>query len=308
MSRTIPSGLLSHLQGECHTLAHLLKLTRKDATVLGFTDHDADIAYGGAVYEAATGANLTAISGANNLSVDTLDATMLIDSEKISEADIRAGLYDLAEIRIYLVNYADLGLGNVTLFRGWLGEVTQGQESFTAELRSLFQAYSQNIVELYSPACRADLGDSRCKVNLESLTVTGLIDSVNPESPLQVVRDVNRTEATGFFDMGKLTWTTGSNAGRSVEVKHWDLSTKEFTLNAPMPESISAGNRYSVYPGCDKTIKTCEETYSNSINFRGEPYVPGTFSVAETTSGNYITPGWNNYDSGDDTGGSLSQG
>jgi hypothetical protein len=49
---------------------------------------------------------------------------------------------------------------------------------FRAELRGLSQALSQQIVELYTPDCRADLGDARCKVNLAALTVTGAITAV----------------------------------------------------------------------------------------------------------------------------------
>ncbi len=49
--------------------------------------------------------------------------------------------------------------------RGWFGEVTLSEQGiFRTELRGLTQALSQRIGELYSPECRADLGDHRCKV------------------------------------------------------------------------------------------------------------------------------------------------
>ena len=32
---------------------------------------------------------------------------------------------------------------------------------------------------------------------------------------------------------------------------------------------------YDLYRGCDKTFETCRDTFSNSVNFRGFPYIPG---------------------------------
>jgi hypothetical protein len=60
----------------------------------------------------------------------------------------------------------------VTLRRGWLGEVEAGDDgAFRAELRGLTQALQQRTGELYSPECRADLGDARCRVSIEPARV-----------------------------------------------------------------------------------------------------------------------------------------
>ena len=75
-----------------------------------------------------------------------------------------AGLYDHAEISVFQVNYTDTGQGVIPLREGWLGEVTFNDGRFVAEIRGLTQRLSQRVGELYSPSCRADLGDTRCKV------------------------------------------------------------------------------------------------------------------------------------------------
>ncbi len=82
-----------------------------------------------------------------------------------TERDIRAGVWDYAEVRIFLVNWANLALGEIKQRRGRLGEVVINDDgTFRAELRGLTQLLQQAVGELYSPECRADLGDSRCKV------------------------------------------------------------------------------------------------------------------------------------------------
>ena len=55
----------------------------------------------------------------------------------------------------------------MALHRGYLGEVISTQSGmFTAELRGLVQRLAQKVGDLYSADCRADLGDSKCKIPL----------------------------------------------------------------------------------------------------------------------------------------------
>jgi hypothetical protein len=58
VAQGISAGLQTHIAGEVTTLATCWKMTRRDATVLGFTDHDADIVFDSVTYKAATGFNM----------------------------------------------------------------------------------------------------------------------------------------------------------------------------------------------------------------------------------------------------------
>lgn len=280
--KSISAGLAAHIAGEVTTLATCWKLTRTDSVVQGFTDHDRDIIFSGVTYKAATGFTPTAISTSAALNVDNLDVEGALDSTAIGDADILAGKYDFAEIEIFLLNYADLTQGALKLRRGWLGEVSLKNHQFTAEVRGLTQRLSQTIGELYSPSCRARLGDARCKVNLASHTVTGSATSVVDR---QQFTDSARTEASGLFNFGKITFTGGANNGLSMEVKEYSYKPGAggtFILALPMPYVISASNGYSVHKGCDKTLSVCKSRFGNVVNFRGEPHVPGLDRSLET--------------------------
>ena len=112
------------------------------------------------------------------MSVDNLDLDGQTFSSKITEEELLAGLYDYAEIEIFIVNYEDLSQGKLIVKRGRLGEVTLNAQMFQAEVRGLTQHLSQTIGEVFSPSCRAILGDSRCKVSLAGFTVAATVTEI----------------------------------------------------------------------------------------------------------------------------------
>lgn len=79
----------------------------------------------------------------------------------------------------------------------------------------------------------------------------------------------------GYFDGGKITFTSGANAGRSMEVKAYVPGL--LVLAMPMPYPLAVGDAYSLTPGCGRRIiEDCVGVYNNAINFDGEPCRPGT--------------------------------
>ena len=73
-------GLLAHLATGATTICRAWAVTRKDQRVLGFTDHDGDLEFGGIVFRANTGLSARALQLATGLSVDntTLQDTGLL--------------------------------------------------------------------------------------------------------------------------------------------------------------------------------------------------------------------------------------
>ena len=277
--RTASSNMTAHLAGEVTSLAVCWKLTLVGGTVMGFTDHTSDLTISSQLYKAATGFSPTSVETKDKFSVDNLDVAGILDAAAITEADIMAGKYDFAEIEIFMVNVTDLTQGIITHRRGWLGEVTLKNGQFIAEVRGLAQKLSQNIVELYTPTCRAVFGDGRCKANLATYTVGGTVNTV---SSRQIFISNSMTQAAGYFSGGEVVWLTGANAGRRMEIK--EFSNKQFTLVLPMPNNVAVGDTFNAIAGCDKTIGTCVAKFNNAVNFRGEPYVPGMDKMLSTAA------------------------
>jgi hypothetical protein len=159
--------MIAHIEGEALTLATLWRVVRRDGTIFTFTDHDADIVYGGETYLAALGYSRSAIASGSELAVDEGELLGLLDAASIDPVELRAGLWDHASVRIFTVNWADLTQGEIKLRKGTLGEVVAVDDgSFRAELRGLAQPLQATVGSLYQPECRADLGDARCGIPL----------------------------------------------------------------------------------------------------------------------------------------------
>lgn len=151
--------MISHLGQEVTTLATCWELKRRDGKFFRFTDNVTPLVIDGFRYRADVGYSRSAIASGSSLAVDSLEVVGAFDSETITEQDLRNGLFDGSEIRIFLVNYNSLADGVVRMRRGTLGEVQDlpfGQ--FVAELRGLSYKLQQTIGNLYQPGCRAQLG------------------------------------------------------------------------------------------------------------------------------------------------------
>lgn len=284
--KTITPQMRAHLDSGATTLASCWQITRTDGQVYRYTDHDADIelaapAEVAGTYKSRVGYTGTNIANSADNAVDNLDVTVRFADGGISAADIEAGLFDYAEVRLFLVNWADPdGCGIIRMRRGYLGEVKLKNGWGVCELRGLMQALQQPVGDTYSPACTADLGDARCKINLPDWTVTGTVSAVTDRRRFS---DSGRGEAEQWFRFGKLTFTSGLNAGRSMEVKAFDAGGA-FELFQPMPHPIQVGDTYSVHAGCDKRHEKqadgsyagdCKNKFGNVVNYRGHPCLVG---------------------------------
>jgi uncharacterized phage protein (TIGR02218 family) len=105
--KTISAALAQHLAGEVTTLAAIWRITRKDGQRFFFTEHDRDIVFDGEVYRADAGFARTAIRSDAGFAVDNLDLVGVFAAGGIVEDEVRAGLFDGAEIAISFVNWQD---------------------------------------------------------------------------------------------------------------------------------------------------------------------------------------------------------
>lgn len=279
--KSVGSSLLAHMQSEVTTLATCWKVTRRDGQIFGFTDHSGNLVISGITYLASTGYTATAIKSSAALNVDNLDVQGALDSSTITDEDLLAGLWDFAEVEIFLVNYEDTSMGVMNLRTGNIGNVQTGRGLFVTELRGMMQRLQQAVGRLIMPACNADLGDARCGINLDVFSNGKASTSVTTRTNNRQFSASGLGQATGWFDGGLLTFTGGENDGLSMEVKSF-TSGGAILLFLPMPFDVAVSDTFTITAGCDKSHSTCNSKFSNTINFRGFPHLPG---VGRLTSG-----------------------
>lgn len=257
------------LQEEVTTAAWCWKLSLRDGTVFGFTNHDEDITLGGVTYEASTGFVPTAVETSNNMAVDNLEVEGFLDSSRIQAEDIATGRFDFAKVEVFLCNWMNTKDPLLVIRKGTTGQIKTDKYGFQAEVRGLLEAYQQSAGTVYQKSCRAKLGDFQCKVELSLLTTSGQVMQVNQNGTIQT----NLSQSKGYFDYGVMTFNTGANSGCQYEVKTFEDGL--LTLFLPAIFSVAIGDTFSITPGCDGNFSTCRTKFNNGMNFRGEPHIPG---------------------------------
>ncbi|MEM7775752.1 MAG: DUF2163 domain-containing protein [Pseudomonadota bacterium] len=275
--KNLSDDMTAHLESGATTLCWCWRVARRDGTVLGFTDHDRDVTFGGVTYEAESGLSATELQESVGLSVDNLDVTGALTSDRLTPEDLAAGLYDDAAVDVYRVNWTDTDQ-HVLMRSGSLGEVKRGNLEFVAEVRGLAHYLQQPNGRLLQYSCDADLGDHRCRVDLtaSAYRVVGGVTDVIHDRKFAV--DGLAAQGSDWFTRGLLTFTGGANPEIAIEVKHHVVDTDTVTIElwrAP-PRPAVVGDTFVLTAGCDKQIAMCANKFSNAANFRGFPNIPGT--------------------------------
>ena len=269
--------LLDHLATGTTTVCRAWAVTRADGTVMGFTDHDRSLRFGGISFKADSGLTAKALQQSTGLSVDNTEAMGALSDAAITEADILAGRYDGAEVQSWLVNWADVRQ-RMLLFRGTLGEITRAGGAFHAELRGLAERLNQVQGRVYHRHCSAVLGDGQCRfdTSLPGYSAEAAVQAVEGA----VVLDFAELETfeDRWFERGRLLVQTGAAAGLSGFVKSDRLAadgTRRVELWQRLGADLASGDVVRLEAGCDKRSATCRQKFNNFLNFRGFPHIPG---------------------------------
>ncbi len=274
--KTLPTGLEAHLLSGATTLCWCWRLTRRDGTKFGFTDHDRDLTFEGTTFEAASGFTASEIKDSVGLNVDNLEVTAAVTSQRLAENDLTAGIYDDAKVEIYRVNWQSADQ-RVLMRSGSLGEVKRSGHAFAAEVRGLAHYLQQPKGRVFQYSCDADLGDGRCQVTLATPANTGTGALVSVSSTRRFTVSGLSAFASGWFSRGLLTFTSGAALAQKIEIKSHSKVASDVIIELwqPAVAPLLPGQTFTVTAGCDKTLDTCRARFANAVNFRGFPHMPG---------------------------------
>lgn len=275
--RDIPAALEAHLARQATTLCRAWRITRTDGTVIGLTEHDADLNLAGTQFAAAGGHRASDVESALGLAVDTSELAGAFSHETIGDRALAEGRFDGARVETFAVNWVQPSQ-HVLLHVHEIGEVSFAGEAFRTELRSLAHRLDQPQGRVYARRCDAVLGDRRCGVDLDTpeRSATGTVIAA-PRSDRASVAGLDGF-AAGWFRQGLLIWQNGTNAGLKIELAdhHIRDGGVEFVFWTEPPNRPQPGDAFHVMAGCSKTFETCREKFGNQLNFQGFPHLPGS--------------------------------
>ena len=272
----ISAEFQAHLGSGITTVCRCWGVVRGDGVSYGFTDHDRSIAFEGLDFKADSGLTAKALQQTSGLAVDNSEALGAISDAAITEEDIAAGRFDGAEVRAWLVNWADLDQ-RVLQFRGTIGELRRSGGAFQAELRGLTEALNQPQGRVYQKPCTAVLGDKNCRFAFD---VPGYVAEL-PVEYVDEARIFRFAQISGFeprwFEYGRFVVLSGEAAGLVGVIKndHQTNEGREIELWEGFRAKIAKGDLVRIEAGCDKRDKTCRLKFDNFMNYRGFPDIPG---------------------------------
>jgi uncharacterized phage protein (TIGR02218 family) len=270
------AALFAHLASGATTTCRVWKVLRKDGTVYGFTDHDQDLIFDGTVFKASSGMTAHALQQGLGLSVDNSEAVGALSDAAITEADLMAGRFDNAEVRSWLVNWADVAQ-RIEQFHGSFGEIQRSAGQFRAELRGLTEALNQPQGRAYQKTCSAVLGDGQCRFDLSQPGFSRDLEILASPGDGVYHLAVQPDLAEHWFERGRVTVLNGPAAGLVGLVKFDRDLDGERVIELWVDFGLAplAGDSVRLEAGCDKLAATCKAKFDNFLNFRGFPDLPG---------------------------------
>jgi uncharacterized phage protein (TIGR02218 family) len=275
------STLLEHLAEGTTTVCLCWAVVRRDGVVLGFTDHDCDLEFEGISFRAGSGLTARALQQVTGLAVDNAEAVGALSDAALRAEDLQAGRYDGAEVRLWMVNWQDVG-ARLLRFRGHLGEVAQTGIAFRAELRGLTEALNRPMGRVIQAGCDAVLGDARCGFDLTRPGFAGTFTVAAVTERRKLHLEGLGGFEPGWFERGQAQVLSGAAAGLLGMVKsdrvHGALRVVE--LWEEPGQGIAVGDQLRLLAGCDRRAETCRLKFDNFLNFRGFPNVPSEDWIA----------------------------
>lgn len=256
--------------------ARLVKITCLDGTILRIAEADETITVGNA-FTPLPGCTISAIKHIINGEMPSMEIRFahsvggVIDTE-----DLNNGVWDGAEVIVYVVDRASLSSLGDPIFTGTIQPITidpiGGGGSF--DIRGI-AAQAESVIQTYQPMCRTDLFSSLCQLNEDDFkytcTIATIIDAYN-----FIVSGVVSPPADGYFNQGVCL----TDGGLAFVTSNWTQSSSKITMMPDCRTSrLTEGEGITLYAGCDKTAATCLAKFNNIINFQGEPHFLGINSI-----------------------------
>jgi hypothetical protein len=163
--RAVPEEMAARIESGAATLCHVWLLRRADGAKMGFTDHDRPLTVDSVLCAAASGWSAGAMDSDVGLAAGTATVAGGLDDVGLTEAEVEAGLYERARVELWRVDWLRPDL-RVRLWTARLTRIRREGAAFVAELEGPLAALERVVGRTYGRDCDAQLGDTRCGVDL----------------------------------------------------------------------------------------------------------------------------------------------
>lgn len=285
--RTAPAAVKTWLAANSVAWrAELYTLTLLSGSVYRWTTADLDLVVSGNTFRTA-GANGPLIERSQStqrarLQIDTVDVrlygTAFAIGGKSLQLNAAQGLFDGARLQIdqLVGNHPShaISLGPIpSWFEGRVAEVEPVAQGVRLRVKSELEALNVLLPKFtLQPICGHAVYDAGCTLSRAAFTLSGTVSAASSASSFTTATAAVTAKTSGYFNLGVVTFTSGSLNGQKQAIAAWSGTT--FTMQLPFTATPGVGDSFTVYPGCPRDKATCNTKFSNLVNFRGFPHVP----------------------------------
>lgn len=240
----------------------LFKFSRNNASWF-YTSSDIDIEWLGDTYISAP-INCDNINQTTEVSRDPINVTVPLDLNFVRDY-IASPPTVVTTCTVYGGHFGDSEV--VPLYIGRVVNAKFTEQDAALRIESVFSSLKRPCLRFrYQRNCPHDLyGADGCKVDKSLYAVTGtvtVIDSTKMSCPEVGTFD------NGYFSGGYINFDNGG-----IETNRFIIDHIGEQLEYDLPfTGLTNGVTVTVYPGCDRTISTCHEKFSNEDNYGGQPF------------------------------------
>lgn len=287
VSTALQNLLMEYINGTRNTwyIAELYVFWLNSGQTLLYTSHDTNLSIGGNIYQ-SWAIDHGDINEERGVKVSETEITIYFNPfDKIDALGItwyqalQSGAFDncyLSIDRLYSPDPWQYIMPNISsdyVLKGRFVGRTDVDElyltSCTMRVKSALELLNIQLPRnLLAPNCLNTLYDSMCGLNKASYAVNLTAQAGSTKNAIVT----GLSQPDGYFSQGTIECLTGANAGTKRTVKTYAGGTA--TLFLPFLFAVNPGDTFVIYPGCDKTLTTCQNRFNNLSKFRGMPFIP----------------------------------
>ena len=194
---------------------------------------------------------------------------------------LRRGYFDGASVQIdraFAPAWGQPLTGIITMLSGRVADAKFGRSKAEIDVNSWTELLSNQMPRrYYQSGCNNVLGDAFCGVDVTAYAEAGTVTEVLSASAFVTTLPA----PTNWFAYGYITMTSGACDTETRPIISSFLVPPSCTVQLQVPLSTppNVGDVFVAFPGCDKTMGTCQTKFNNLSRFAGYPFIPAPESA-----------------------------
>lgn len=153
----------------------------------------------------------------------------------------------------------------IPLFNWYCTNAAMYTLEFWVQLQPISVQFNRIFTEKYSPTCRTEFGDKRCKADKEAFSKVFDISEI--QGNIIILKEAIDDD---YYTYGEALLSSGTN---NFHARIKKQTSNRIELDLAPTLAVQQCLQVTLVAGCDKKFTTCCNKFGNAINFRGEPFI-----------------------------------